>query len=137
MAKKKKSVSSVVSISYAPVLSGASDVDSNNLFWSFETPPAGNIIKWSMLNRKYTAPNGQVSTYLASEWIIIKSIYQESWYNAGQPYVTSYEETTLVPFDTTDLPTGTYEYQLRGSYGQIGTSLYDKPFISNIVTLTV
>ena len=137
MAKKNKNTAAVVVSSYSPILSVTTDSDSNNVSWIFGAVPPNNIIKWSMLNRRYTNPSGQTLTYLGSDWQIVKSVLQESWYNSGQAYVTSYDETALVPFDPIDLPTGTYEYQLRGSYGQIGNSLNDKPYISNIVTVIV
>lgn len=137
MAKKNKNTAAVVVSSYSPVLTVTQDSDSNNLSWVFGTIPTGNIIKWTFVNRRYTNPSGQTLTYLGEPWQLAKNFYQESHLNANGQYITSYDETALIPFDTQDLPLGTYEYELRGTYGQVGSSLYDKPYYSNRVTITV
>lgn len=137
MAKKVKNLPAVLTSSYAPVVSGSSTNASNIITWSFGTLPTGKIVKYSFLMRRYTSPSGHVITYSGDTWMTVKANYQESWYLAGQPYVTTHTETATVPFDAVDLITGTYEYQLRGTIGTLGNSLTDEPYYSNIFTIIV
>lgn len=117
-------------------LNGYYDGTAIHLSWDFDNIPEGNIVKHSMLTRRYTDPDGIVYTWLEGEWIIVNTVWQESYVKNGQPYIVAYSETSTAPFSASLLP-GKYEYYLGGSYGEPNNNMSSVPFATSIITINV
>lgn len=115
-------------------LTATSFADSIVLSWDAPTLAVGEIIKWTFVNRKYTDPSGAV--LLATDGYGLPIAGSEvQTINTGYQYQGSY--TTWTVKDSYFKGAGSYEFYVTGSYGDYSTSLFDTPFITNTVFVTV